>query len=125
VAEEWSEEKIISFYSIKMKFAIVCILFVLAALTYFRLHHQINIEADVVGTEKKQQLKNVKQMLQWVMVGLGLLVILCGYDLLYVPGADKYLGKKCGSCSSGPSMKSLPRLQEFSGMMGVSDLPDF
>ena len=105
-----------------MKFAIVCILFVLAALTYFRLHHNINIDADVISTEKKEQLKNVKQMLQWVMVGLGLLVILCGYDLLYVPGADKYLGnKKCGTCSSGPSMKSL----QHSGMSGVSDLLDF
>jgi uncharacterized membrane protein len=105
-----------------MKFAIVCILFVLAALTYFRLHHQINIDADVVGAEKKEQMKNVKNMLQWVMVGLGLLVILCGYDLLYVPGADKYLGnKKCGACSAGPAMKSF----QHSGMLGVSDLPDF
>jgi hypothetical protein len=107
-----------------MKFAIVCILFVLAALTYFRLHHQINIESDVIGDEKKSQLRNVKMMLQWLMIGLGILVILCGYDLLYVPGADKYLGTKCNSsCSSGPKLKSLD-VPIYSGVSMYS-LPDF
>jgi hypothetical protein len=111
----------------KMKFAIVCILFVLSALAYFRLHHQINIDNDVVSAEKKEQMRNIKMMLQWLMVGLGLLVILCGYDLLYVPGAEKYLGSKCGSCSAGVRMKSFAApVPEYSGMMvGVADLPDF
>jgi uncharacterized membrane protein len=90
-----------------MKFAIVCILFVLSALAYFRLQHQINIDTDVVGTEKKEQMRSIKQLLQWVMIGLGVLVVLCGYDLLYVPGAEKYLGSKCGSCSAGPKIKSI------------------
>jgi hypothetical protein len=113
-----------------MKFAVVCILFVLAALTYFRIHHQINIEADIVSNEKKEQMKNIKMMLQWLMVGLGVLVILCGYDLLYVPGADKYLGSKCGACSAGSKIKSFAEptisLPNYSGSLGaVLNLPDF
>ncbi len=115
-----------------MKFAIVCILFVLAALTYFRLHHQINIESDIVSAEKKEQMRNIKRMLQWLMVGLGVLVILCGYDLLYVPGADKYLGTKCGSCSAstcsgGAKIRSYEMPVEMPAYSGVMDLslPDF
>jgi hypothetical protein len=108
-----------------MKFAIVCILFILAALTYFRLNQQINIDTDVISAEKKEQLHNIKMMLQWLMIGLGVLVIICGYDLLYVPGADKYLGAKCGSCSSGPKMKVMRDLPSTPQFSGVYSLPDF
>lgn len=114
-----------------MKFAVVCILFVLSALTYFRLQQQINIESDIISAEKKDQMRNIKMMLQWVMIGLGLLVILCGYDLLYVPGADKYLGSRCKAttCSAGPVIKEISMPTSASTSMAdvelLYGLPDF
>lgn len=83
-----------------LKFIVMCILFVMASLAYFRIHHHIDISADVIGEAKKKDITYVKELLLWIMVGSGAIVLLMGYDLLYSPGADQFLGVEKCSCSS-------------------------
>jgi hypothetical protein len=68
-----------------LKFIVMCILFVMSSLAYFRLHHHVTITSDVIGEAKRKDVAYVKELLLWVMVGSGALVLLCGYDLLYTP----------------------------------------
>jgi len=83
-----------------LKFIVMCILFVMSSLAYFRLHQHITIAADVIGEAKQKDIAYVKELLLWVMVGSGALVLLCGYDLIYTPGADQYFGTEKCACSS-------------------------
>jgi hypothetical protein len=45
------------------------------------------------------------------MVGSGALVLLCGYDLLYLPGADQFLGVQKCACDS----------KSYSGMFDIEN----
>jgi hypothetical protein len=94
-----------------LKFIVMCILFVMASLAYFRLQHHITISSDVIGEAKQKDVAYSKELLLWVMVGSGALVLLCGYDLLYTPGADQFLGVQKCACAS----------KSYSGMFDIEN----
>lgn len=109
-----------------LKFAIICAIFLLCALSYYRIHHEINITTDVIGTVKQDQLKVIKQWIQWAMIAAGVLVLLCGYDLLYVEGADKFLGVSC-NCEKSVGIRDsmMPDRLSLSGMMNPYELSEY
>lgn len=109
-----------------LKFAIICAVFLISALSYYRIHHEINITTDVIGSEKQQHLETVKKWLKWSLVASGILVLLCGYDLIYVEGSDKFLGSGCG-CSKGITIQNseIPDFIPMSGMMNPYELGEY
>jgi hypothetical protein len=106
-----------------LKFAIICAIFLLCALAYYRIHHEINIATDIIGTAKQDQLKVIKRWIQWAMIASGVLLLLCGYDLIYTEGAEKFLGSGCG-CKKEIGIRDsmMPDRLSLSGMM--SESPD-
>lgn len=91
------------------KFIVMCVVFIITALAYFRLQQHINIANDVIGAEKQANMNRIKEMLKWAMIASGALVLLCGYDLLNKPEAAQYLGTAgCGCDGSSSMMETMP-----------------
>ena len=101
----------------------MCVIFIMSSLAYFRLQQHINISTDVIGDDKQKNMKYIKDLVMWTMIGAGVLVLLCGYDLLYTEGADKYLGglkKECG-CNASAQMTDMSKL----GMFNLAGMDEF
>lgn len=91
------------------KFIIICVVFIITALAYFRLQQHINIANDVIGADKQANMNRIKEMMLWAMIASGALVLLFGYDLLNKPEAAQYLGTAgCGCDGSSSMMQTMP-----------------
>jgi len=109
-----------------LKFVVMCVVFIICSLSYFRLQQHINITSDVIGADKQANMKRIKQMIMWSMVASGALVLICGYDLLYTEGADKYLGKAgCGCGDSAKMVSTMPSHLSMSGARSLAQMHEF